>query len=191
MEEQIIEFLSVSYGYGDGYGDGDGIKSFDGETVYIIDGMPTILRSVRETIASGAILNTDLTLTPCWIMKNDQFFAHGETLHAAARALADKILSQMPEEERIGMFTKQFRPGLLYKNSEFYEWHHRLTGSCDAGRRQFARDHGIDLADSMTPEAFIRLTVNAYGGSVIRKLAEHYPDALRDSIPEKGGLRHG
>ena len=43
------------------------------------------------------------------------------------------------------------------------------------GRWQFARDHGIDVErGSMTPEDFIRLTENAYGGSTIRKLKPLY-----------------
>ena len=43
------------------------------------------------------------------------------------------------------------------------------------GRRQFARDHEIDVEHgSMTPEDFIRLTESAYGGSTIRKLKPLY-----------------
>jgi hypothetical protein len=56
----------------------------------------------------------------------------------------------------------------------FYDWHHRLTGSCDMGRRQFARDHGIDVdSDTMTLREFLALTKDAYGGSVIRKAMEN------------------
>lgn len=48
-----------------------------------------------------------------------------------------------------------------------------LTGSCEMGRQSFARDHEIDIEhDMMTPEEFIDLTKDAYGGSIIRKLKE-------------------
>lgn len=58
-------------------------------------------------------------------------------------------------------------------NTDLYEWHHRLTGSCELGRRQFAKDKGIDIEHgSMTVTEFIELTENAYGGEVIRHLKE-------------------
>ena len=83
----------------------------------------------------------------------------------------------MPEEERIDAFVKAHEPGKLYPNTDFFVWHHRLTGSCEMGRRQFARDHGIDVENgSMTPEDFIALTENAYGGATIRKLKPFYRD---------------
>ena len=38
------------------------------------------------------------------------------------------------------------------------------------GRRQFARDHGIDVdSTTMTLREFLNLTKDAYGGDVIRK----------------------
>lgn len=58
--------------------------------------------------------------------------------------------------------------------ADFYDWHHKLTGSCTQGRDAFARDHGLKMDDAMTPEEFIRLTCNAYGGDVIRQLAGRY-----------------
>ena len=54
------------------------------------------------------------------------------------------------------------------------DWHHRLTGSCEMGRRAFAERHNVDLNGSMTVAEFIRLTENDYGGNVIRKLRAHY-----------------
>lgn len=62
------------YGSGDGSGDGSGIKSFNGEQIYRIEGVNTLIHSVRGNIAHGAILNGDLTLTPCYIVKQDGFF---------------------------------------------------------------------------------------------------------------------
>ena len=83
----------------------------------------------------------------------------------------------MPEADRIAAFVQAHKPGQVYPNPDFFSWHHRLTGSCEMGRKQFARDHEIDVEHgSMTPEAFIRLTESAYGSSTIRKLKEFYPE---------------
>ena len=161
------------YGFGDGYGSGlgDGIKSFDQETVYQIDGVNTLIRSVRGNTAHGAILNGNLTLTPCYIVKQDGVFAHGETLREAMEALREKLFEDMPEDERIDAFLRETDREKTYPTQYFYDWHHRLTGSCDMGRKQFAHDHGVDLEHGMmTLMEFLELTKDAYGGDVIRKV---------------------
>ena len=169
------------YGYGDGSGDGYGsgsgdgsgygIKSFNGEPIYRIDGVNTLIRSVRGNTAHGAIVNSDLTLTPCYIVKQGNVFAHGETLREAMEALRGKLFKDMPEDERIDTFLRETDREKAYPTQYFYDWHHRLTGSCDMGRKQFARDHGVDLEHGiMTLAEFLELTKDAYGGDVIRKV---------------------
>lgn len=167
------------YGSGDGSGYGSGfgkdIKIFNGDKVYLVDNTQTIIRQVRDNVAKGAILNFDLTLTPCYVVKEGNTFAHGETLHKTMEALRDKLFKDMPEEDRIAAFVKEHKAGVKYPVSDLYDWHHRLTGSCEMGRKQFARDHNIDLEhDKMTVEEFIKLTENAYGGETIKKLREAY-----------------
>ena len=162
-------------GYGDGYGSGVGygIKSFNGEQVFRIDGVNTLIHSVRGNTAHGAIVNDGLTLTQCYIVKQDGFFAHGETLREAMEALRDKLFEDMPEDDRIEMFLSETDRGKTYLTQYFYDWHHRLTGSCDMGRKQFARDHGVDLEHGMmTLTEFLELTKDAYGGDVIRKVID-------------------
>lgn len=170
------------YGYGDGsgYGSGDGIKKYDGEDVHMIDGVQTIITAVHGNIAKGTILQEDLTLTPCFVAKVDGFFAHGETTRAAVDAARDKAFEDLPQEERITAFLDAIKPNTEYPVMTMYDWHHRLTGSCEAGRKAFAKDHGIDLSADMTREAFFELTKDAYGGSVIR-------EAMRIAEREKDG----
>lgn len=163
------------YGYnsGDGSGYNSGVHGFDGKNVYRIDGTPTLIYSIHGNVARGAILNGDLTLTPCYVVKQDNLFAHGETLRAAMEALRDKLFEDMPEEERIDTFLSETECGKKYPNQHFYAWHHRLTGSCDMGRKAFAKDHGIDVEHgAMTLEEFLELTKNSYGGDVIRHVLE-------------------
>ena len=208
MEEQIKNFLSLGSGYGDGYGDGygsgsgsgsgsgygsgdgygsgsgsgygygDGLKSYCGQAVHIIDGLQTLIDNVRGNVAKGKTLTSDLITHDCFIVKQDGYFAHGDTLSDAMSALRDKLFEDMSEEERIAAFIAEHRLGQKYPCRDLYDWHHRLTGSCDMGRREFARDHGIDVdAETRTVEEFIELTRNAYGGDVIRKLEAAYKEA--------------
>ena len=75
---------------------------------------------------------------------------------------------------------EKFLPGTEYPARDFYNWHHTLTGSCEMGRREFAKDHEIDVdTDKMTPEAFMELTKDAYGGSVIRQLMEAWEEKYK------------
>ena len=88
-------------------------------------------------------------------------------------ALRDKMFEDMPEEERIDEFIKEHpEVDKPYQNKDLFEWHHRLTGSCLAGRNAFVKDKGLSLDGSTTVLEFIKLTENAYGGEVIRKLKE-------------------
>ena len=188
LDEQIKKFLAVSsgygYGYGYGYGDGDGdgdgsgdgIPEFNGQKVYNIDGLATLIDSVHRNYAKGSILNSDFTLTPCWIARDGNFFAHGDTLADAVRDAAAKRLEKSPVEERIAKFRDEWPdPDVKIAALLLWEWHHILTGSCETGRNAFARDNGIDIQnDSFTVREFITLTKNAYGSDAIRKLAEAY-----------------
>ena len=167
-------------GYGDGYGDGSGcgygsgsIAAFGGESVHMVDGISTIIRSVHGNVAMGAIVKADLTLKKCYIAKGGGYFAHGNTLPAATEALRDKLFEDMPEEERIEAFLQEFEASRKYPAKLFYDWHHRLTGSCEMGRMDFAKSHDIDIeSDTMTREEFAELTKNAYGGDVICRLID-------------------
>ena len=142
--------------------------------ISLIDEIPTALTHIRGNIAKGYIVRGDLSLAPCYVVKQDDTFAHGETLHAAMEALRDKLFEDMPDEERCEAFAQEHEAGKLYPNTDYFEWHHRLTGSCLMGRQEFARTHNVDMAGSMTPEQFIELTEGAYGGDVIRMLRGYY-----------------
>ena len=161
------------YGYGDGDGSGYGVKSVNGNTIYIVDNIPTIITNVKGNIAKGFIFQSDLSLTPCFIVKGNNQFSHGSTLHEAFESLQEKLYDDSTEEERIDKFKENFSDfSKKYSAKELFVWHHILTGSCKAGRESFCRDKGIDVDnDKFTVYEFIELTRNSYGGEVIRKLS--------------------
>ena len=162
-------------GYGDGYGDGSGygIKSINGNSIYVVDNIPTIITNVKGNIAEGFILQSDLSLTPCFIAKENNQFSHGNTLHEAFESLREKLYDDSTEEERILKFKEHFSDfSKKYSAKDLFIWHHVLTGSCKAGREAFCKDKGIDVDnDRFTVYEFIELTKNSYGGEIIRKLS--------------------
>ena len=138
-----------------------------------MDDVQTIITSVRGNCAKGFILNSDLSVTPCFVVKGQNCFAHGETLKKAQEALEEKLFEDMDTDEKIRLFVEKFSLDRVYPAKDFYNWHNKLTGSCEMGRNAFVRDHGIDIEnDKMTVAEFINLTKNSFGGSVIRQLAD-------------------
>jgi hypothetical protein len=131
----------------------------------------TVITSVKCNTAKGYTINGDFTTSPCYIVKHNNHFAHGETLKKAIDAVMDKIFDDMPEEERIEAFWECHDKEKKYPASDFFEWHNKLTGSCEFGRQQFAKDNGIDLdKDTFTVAEFVALTKGSYGGEIIAKL---------------------
>ena len=142
----------------------------------MIDNVQTVIERVSHGVAKGFIVNGDLTLSPCWVVKQNDVFAHGKTLREAREALMNKLFEDMPEEERIAEFVKTHENGKKYSDKDFFEWHNRLTGSCEMGRMAFAKERGLEALDGQrTVQEFIALCENAYGGSTIKKLWEFYP----------------
>lgn len=180
------------YGFGDGYGCGDGsgygcghryddglgfakLKSYNHRKVYYIDYIPTLIDSVRGNVARGYMINSDMTISACYVAKVGNSFAHGDTIHAAHADASAKHMRGMSEEERIDMFVSE-HPNLdgEYPCEDLFKWHNTLTGSCEMGRTKFCRDHGISLSEKYTIRYFLDITKNAYGGSVIKKVQERY-----------------
>ena len=165
LTDKIARFLER----GSGYGSGSGISKINGADVRIIDDVQTVVTSVHGGVAKGAVLRGDLQLTPCFIAKVDGHFAHGKTAREAVETARAKAFEDMPQEARIEAFLQEIKPGKAYPTMTFYDWHHRLTGSCEMGRKAFAKDHDVDLDGKMTREEFFALTKDAYGASIIRE----------------------
>ena len=163
------------FGFGDGNGNGNGFKRICGYDVHRIDGVPTIIYSVRGNIARGATIRHNSELVPCYIAKDEYLglFAHGATAKEAYKALLDKAILRRPIEERIAEFLKAHNTSIAYPAQDLFDWHHRLTGSCEFGRREFCKRHGIDVeSDFYTVSEFVELTKNDYGGNIILQLGK-------------------
>lgn len=172
-------------GFGNGYGcgvggcggsySGKGVNELNGENVHLVDGIQTIIKSVHGNIAQGFILKSDLTLQPCYIVKENNKFAHGDTLHDAFTSLQEKLYDESTEEERIEAFVKKFpNYDTPYPNRDLFAYHHVLTGSCRMGRESFCKDKGINLDGSTTVREFVSLTKDNYGSETIRMLPQAY-----------------
>lgn len=176
LEQKIKVFLSVGYGYGNGNGNGNGVSNINGMSVNMVDDVPTIITAVRGNIAQGYILRDNVILKPCYIAKVGDWFAHGKTAHEAYRDALAKALSNEPVEKRIARVIAKY-PTLdtEVSHKELFALHNILTGSCEFGRREFAKSHGLDPENgSMTMCDFISLTESAYGGDVIKQLHAAY-----------------
>ena len=137
--------------------------------------MPTIITSVRGNVAQGFIVQSDLQLKPCYVVKENNKFAHGETLHDAFNSLQEKLFDDSSEEERLDAFKKKFPEyDVKYDNRDLFKYHHILTGSCRMCRELFVSNRGLSLDGKTSVREFVKLTKNAYGGDIIQKLPGIY-----------------
>ena len=143
-----------------------------------MDNTPTVIdRIFKNNIAKGKIINmSDFSLEPCYIVKNNGFFAHGKTIKEAIIALQEKIFAGMDTNEKIVRFCNTFNDKDKYPGRIFYEWHHLLTGSCKMGRDAFVKNNNISLKKKYTVMEFIKICENDYGGEIIKKLKYYYEE---------------
>ena len=175
---------SFGPGFASGFAPGSGfdIKSYINKPVYYIDDIPTIIQSIRGNVAKCLVLKSDLTTTPCFIVKVGNCFAHGNTIKEALRDAQRKHFSTIGEEERLFEFVKSHKWGVEYPDKDFYEWHSNLTGSCKMGRDMFAKEHGLENLDGKhTVEWFVALTKDAYGGEIIKRIPGLYKNKQTES----------
>lgn len=159
---------------GFGYGNGS-VTALNGNIVDYIDNVPTIITQVHGNFAYGYIVKDDLTLSPCFIAKVSNSFAHGKTLKEAVADAKAKELEKMTVEERIAKFVEAFGPlDSEHTGKEFYDWHNILTGSCHMGRDEFCRSHSIDLTQKYSVRYFLNITKNSYGSDVIQLIIKAY-----------------
>ena len=118
----------------------------------------------------------DFNTTDCFIAKYNGYFAHGDTLREAVADAINKALSNMDIDEKIQEFVNKFKDKQEYPAEEFYSWHGILTGSCNGGRKHFVVEKGIDMSKKYTPNYFVNVCKNAYGGDVIQKLGQFYAE---------------
>ena len=181
LDEQIRRFLApVGYGYGygdgsgDGYGYGDGSwKSINGQRIYYIDDTPTVIEAVHGNYARGFIVGKDLQPRPCFIARVGNCYAHGDKLRQARSDAEEKWLEDRPLADRIADFVAS-HPELDTPYDDLFKWHHILTGSCEAGRKEWCRIHGFLPTDAITVRSFIELTRDDYGRDAILELAKKY-----------------
>lgn len=160
-----------------GYGQcfGSGVAEVNGLKVYIIDGTLTIITSVRANVAQGFLLKSDLQMIPCYVVKENNTFAHGSTLRSAFNCLQEKLYNDRTEEERIEAFMKKFpKYDVKYDNRDLFTYHHVLTGSCQMGRESFMSSKGLTFDGKTSVREFVELTKDVYGGDIVKKLPGAY-----------------
>lgn len=168
------------YGNGNGKGNGYGIHSINGNPIYNVDSMPTVIKLVHGNYAFGYTLKYNVILVPCYIAKFNDCFAHGKTLKDAVKDAMSKWMNDIPLDDRIDEFMKEY-PYLdsVARCSDLFRWHNILTGSCELGREQFCEQHGISINDRMSVKEFCEIAADSYGGEKIIKLKERYIDENR------------
>ena len=151
------------------------ILTYNGEPVYVVDGIPCVFKTVHDVWAKVDVINkTDFTARAAFIGKCKGFFAHGETLRKALQDAKAKYYQSIDfeakKEELKALFSRSADKKLPVRT--LYEWHGMLTGSCRFGRDEFMRTHALKDDDRLTLKEFVNLTAAHFGGEKIKELLE-------------------
>lgn len=142
-------------------------------TIYYIDSIPTIIYSTKGDYARGAIVSRiDSSLTPCFIMKKGDVFAHGSSLHEVHKIVSDKFDKLHSVKERITKFKTNFPDfNIKVRVKELLDWHYYLTGSCLMGKLAVVKDNQINMDEDMfTIHEFIQFSKDKFGWEIIKQL---------------------
>lgn len=101
------------YCTGSGKGYGDGIKEINGKEIYMVDDIPTIFKSIRNNIAKGFIVKNDLQFEPCYIVKENNQFAHGFTLKDAFMSFRKSCTTTAPKRNESKLSRSSFLSTML------------------------------------------------------------------------------
>ncbi|MCF0203303.1 MAG: hypothetical protein HUK08_08065, partial [Bacteroidaceae bacterium] len=127
---------------------------------------------VHGNYAKGYIVEKDMSLTHTFVAKSGEYFAHGETIKQAVADADRKRMENMPVADKIAVFNEQYPTNdEKISGKELFEKHGFLTGSCMQGRQSFVSGR-YSLDDTYTVPEFISICKDAYGGEIIRRLAE-------------------
>ena len=151
------------------------ILTYNGEPVYVVDGIPCVFQSIHDTLAKVAVISkTDFTSQTAFIAEFNGFFAHGETVRDALLSAKEKYYRNIDFEAKKAELKALFSRSADKKLSvrTLYEWHGMLTGSCCFGRDEFIRTHTFKYDDRLTLKEFVNLTAAHFGGEKIKELLE-------------------
>ena len=151
------------------------VVEFPDEFFYNIDGVPTIIDSVRKNIAHCRVISYPASkLISCYVVKYEDCFAHGDNLKQAFLDAQHKAFDCHTRAERINEFIDRFPdPETKVDNTDLFKLHNWLTGSCEFGRRLFVTKFGLTDGQSSIWD-FIRLSKGNFGSDIIEKLEELY-----------------
>ena len=151
------------------------ILTYNGEPVYVVDGIPCVFQSIHDTLAKVAVISkTDFTSQTAFIAQFNGFFAHGETVRDALLSAKEKYYRNIDFEAKKAELKALFSRSADKKLSvrTLYEWHGMLTGACCFGRDEFIRTHTFKYDDRLTLKEFVNLTAAHFGGEKIKELLE-------------------
>lgn len=155
-----------------------GIKSYNGRSIYYIEGRRVMFDQIHGNFAKCTILRIDLTTYESWLVKDFGFIAFGKTIKDAYNNARLKSWQTIPIEDRIQQFVDTHPLDKVFSNKELFEWHDILTGSCMVGKYQFCRKNKIDLNKQTSVKEFLLLVKNEYKSDIIQQIINSYENSI-------------
>ena len=165
----------------------------NGGTHVAIDNMETYITDIHRDFAKGfvvsyALINKKMFTmelnTLCYVCRkripgtDEYLYAHGSTMREAFMYATQKLDKFENFSTKMDKFKTAFpEKDVKYKASDLFYWHGAITGSCEFGRREFCKEHGINLAkDEFTINEFFDLVLSGknFGNEYVEELVKLY-----------------
>ena len=155
---------------------GVGIKRYNGNDVYFINGYALYITHIRKPYAMGEIIKNDLTTQPCYIARVNNHIAVGESLHDVIEELRDKISISNDNEYDVAQAFVLAHPDYEkeYDWDEMVFWHSLTTASCKEGRDKFSSHANKGKGSKATPKELIDFIKQSRDKSLGEKIEKIY-----------------
>ena len=157
---------------GDGYGAGykaipeaynSGIKSFNGNPVYVINDYSLYFTHIHEPWASAKIIKNDLTTQDFYVGKIHNHIVVASSIREALDELRDKIRQTHNNDYDIALAFFYAHPDYekQYDWEEMLFWHSLSKFSCQQGRQRFSQNANKKAGSTASPKELIKLMKNS------------------------------
>lgn len=151
------------------------IKTHNGNKVYYINDVPTVIKSINCGIGHGYIIDNNGKSVEKFVAKSYNIFVFGDSFDEVYDKLYEKDRIKEYSEIFINKFVEHFKLNRKYNFSELAFWHRNLTGACIEGIMLFCKDNNINFEnDKMTVQEFLNISKNSYGKSIVKNIAKIY-----------------
>lgn len=171
--------------FGNGHGAGyngmrntyeNGIKTFNNNPVYMLDGYSLYFTHIHKPWASAKIIKNDLTTQDCYVGKIHNHIVVASSIREVLDELRNKIQQSHNNDYDIALAFFYAHPDYekQYNWEEMVFWHSLSDFSCQQGRQRFSDNANKTKDSTASPKELIELMKKSRAVGIAKIMEELY-----------------